>query len=226
MAMSHRTFFLLLACAVVLAAVPASAQLGTAFDTDLTLEFSPAQPLPGGTVHITATSLLIDLSGKTLIWFKDGKQFAEGEGLTAVDVVAGPLGSEDDIVVGVYEGDLELVSQSARIHPVEIDLIWEADSYVPPQFRGRALPSAGTHLRLEAIPYFVRANGSSVPPSDITFTWRRDGYVIQSASGRGRSQAVIDSPKLFDTDTISVDARTSDGLFEGTASVRVPAAIF
>ncbi len=214
-------FLFIILCLGVLFAVPAYAQLNPRFDTDLTLEISPQYPRPGETVRITAHSTLIDLSGATLEWLENGKRVGEGAGLTNTDTKAGVLGTEKTVTVIVFENGIERTRESARIHPTELDLLWESDSYVPPFFRGRALPSAGTNLLFEATPRFKRADDTFIPVRDVTFTWRRNGYVAQKVSGRGASRVTLESPPLFGTDTITVEARTSDGLFESAASVRV-----
>lgn len=210
------TFF----CLGLIVASPAYAQFDLIFGVDLTLELSPSHPTPGESVHARARSSLIDLSETQLAWRANGKTIAAGVGITEVDVPAGPLGSETRLTVTALEGELEFASAEAIIAPVELDILWEADSYVPPFFRGRAMPSAGTNVRMEAVPRFVRNNGSPVATRDLVFTWKRNGYVIAAASGRGKSTAIINSPPLFGADTISVEAKTSDGLLQGIASAR------
>ena len=164
----------------------------------------------------------MDLSGAELTWHEDGREVAGGVGLSSVDITAGALGSEKVVRAVAVAENGDSAEAVARIRPFELDLLWESDSYTPPGFRGRALPSAGTLLRLEAMPRFARSDGSLIPASAITFTWKRGGYVIPGTSGRGRSRAVIESPSLFGRDTISVEARTSDGLFNASASVFIP----
>ena len=203
--------------------VPTSAQFNVGLGADVTLSLSPAHPTPGGSVKITALSTSVDLSGANLRWFKNQKEIAEGMGLSEIDIVAGPLGSETSVRVEIAENDIEVASAEARVRPTEVDLLWESDSYVPPFFRGRSLPSAGTNLRLEAAARFKKDDGSLVPGRDIVFTWRKNGYVVKSASGRGKDRVLLPSPPLFGSDTVSVEARTSDGLFEGVASARIPA---
>ncbi|MBI4133750.1 hypothetical protein HY478_03985 [Candidatus Uhrbacteria bacterium] len=215
--MSARVVLVLLALTL---ALPAIAQVNFGLGSDLSLEIAPEHPAPGNIVQISAHSSLLDLTGTTLTWYENGKQIGSGAGLATVEITAGPLGSDTTVRV-VAESDGELSQAEARIRPVEIDLLWESDSYIPPFFRGRALPSAGTNLRLEAIPYFKKSDGSSVPVGDITFTWKRNGYVEQSVSGRGKSEISLSAPALFGTDTISVEGRAKDGL-EGSASVRIP----
>ena len=198
----------------------AYAQLG--FAESLTLSVTPQYAAPGETVHISAESLLLDLDAGNLTWYVNGFQRASGPGLLQIDVTAGPTGSETPVRVVFTQEGIEVASAEVFTRPTELDLLWESDSYTPPFFRGRALPSAGTNLRMEVRPRFKRVDGSFVSPRDIVFTWRRNGYVIASASGRGKSQATISSPPLFGTDTISVDARSVDGTLEGSASVRIP----
>ncbi|OGG57738.1 hypothetical protein A2853_04295 [Candidatus Kaiserbacteria bacterium RIFCSPHIGHO2_01_FULL_55_17] len=198
----------------------AYAQLG--FAENLTLSVTPQYAAPGETVRVSAESLLLDLEAGNLTWYVNGVQRASGPGLLQIDVTAGSNGSETQVRVVFMQEGIEVASSEVFIRPTELDLIWESDSYTPPFFHGRALPSAGTNLHMEVRPRFKRADGSFVSPRDIIFTWRRNGYVIASASGRGKSQATISSPPLFGTDVISVEARTLDGLLSGETSVRIP----
>lgn len=187
---------------------------------DLTLNLSATYPIPGETVRAVASSYSHNLSEATLVWSLDGKKIAEGAGISEVEVVAPDLGSASKIeVIATEEGITS--SAYAMIRPTEVDLLWESDSYIPPFYRGRALPSAGTSLRLEAIPRFKRPDGSYVPVSEIAFTWKRDRYAISVVSGMGKSKIVVPSPPLFGSNTISVEARTSDGVYAGAAFVRI-----
>lgn len=205
---------------LIVQSAPAHAQYDLIFGTDLAIELSPANPAPNERVRATVRSSVLDLSNTSLRWSASDKVLAEGVGATEVELTAGALGSETKLRVVALEGELEFATAIAFIRPVELDLLWEADSYVPPFYRGRALPSAGTSLRLEAIPRFVQ-DGKQIPAGDIVFTWRRDGYVIQPVSGRGKSTAVIAAPPLFGAETISVEAITLDGRLGGAVSARI-----
>lgn len=123
-----------------------------------------------------------------------------------------------------YTPDLftpDLSNPSFTNVPNNIDLLIDSDSYTPPFYRGRALPSAGTQLRVQARTYFRRSDGSLVPPSSIVYTWRQNGEVVGSVSGLGKQTAILPSPTLYGTDTISVSAISSDRAFSGTALVRL-----
>jgi hypothetical protein len=119
------------------------------------------------------------------------------------------------------QGENESLSASGVIRPTEVELLWEADSYVPPFYRGRALPSAGSHLRFFAMPRLARAGGALISPNDLLYTWRKNGKVAQSVSGRGKHTVLLDSPVLFGSDTVSVEVSTTDGELRGFSSMRI-----
>lgn len=216
---------LALLAALVAMALPPGAYAQSSVDlilgTDLAIELSPAHPEPGERVYATARSTLIDLSSLTLSWSKNGEKMESGVGLTEFDIAAGNLGSETRLTLQASEGGIPFATAEAVIRPTALELLWEADSYVSPFYRGRALPSAGTNLRLQAIPRFIRTDGSAIATKDLIFTWKRNGYVIQSASGRGKSSARLESPSLYGTDMITVEVKTQGGELASEAGARV-----
>jgi len=191
-------------------------------DGRITISMTPESPVPGGYVHLSAASSIINLGRSDVTWYADKKVIAQGPGITETDVSAGPLGTEVDIVVIAQAENGTVATGEAFIRPTEVALVWESDSYTPPFYRGRALPSAGTKIRAQAIAVLKLADGALVPESGITYTWRRNRSVIQTASGRGRSFATFPAPALFGTDVIEVEAVSADGTLAGKASVNIP----
>lgn len=201
----------------VFIAAPAHAQFtGLQDGSALTIALNPAYPAPGDQVQLTLRSPSYDLDRSYITWRANGTIIAEGEGAVAAKATAGALGSAVSIEATVENADISATAV-ARIIPASVDLIWESDSLVPPFYRGRALPSAGTSLRMQAIARF----GNSVPDNQITYTWKRNGAVLSSLSGRGRSSITIGSPALFGSDIITVEASTAGGQLAGAASVRI-----
>ncbi len=187
-------------------------------ERSLSITFLPTTPNPGDSVKLTVQSSVIDIQGGTVLWEANGKKIAQGKGMDSTSLNVGPLGSETDIDVTVVTADGETVSTQATIIPTELDLLVDSDSYTPPFFRGRPLPSAGTNLRLQALPRFKRA-GATVPASELTYTWRRNGEVLGSISGRGKTTAIIPILHLYGVDAISVEARSDDGLLSHVSSL-------
>ena len=216
--MNTRIFTVLgILIASTLFAAPVYAQYGVpGVENSITISLSPEHPAPGDHVRATAGSNILDLSKATEIWTVNGRKIASGIGITTVDVTVGALGAETNISVSATVGSVDASAQ-ARIVPAQVDMLFESDSYTPPFYQGRALPSPDTHLRVQAIARFKRPNGSLVPPSAIVYTWRQNNQVVGSASGPGKDFAVLPSPVLYGTDTISVEAHTTDNAFSGSA---------
>ncbi len=188
----------------------------------LTIGFSPATPSPGDTVRVSVQSSLIDISNSDIIWQANGKNIAQGKGLDSASVQASALGVETIVTVTVTASDGSSASTEATINPTELDLLVDSDSYAPPFYRGLPRPSVGTNIRLQAIPRFQRGS-VAVPASELIYTWRRNGEVLGSISGRGRMAAVIPVEHLFGTDTISVEARSADDQLSHVSSVSASA---
>ncbi len=185
------------------------------------IDMTPLHPHSGEKVHLTAQSNINDLSTALLTWTVNGKKFSSGIGLTQIDVTAGNLGESTQVTLDANIDPYKATAHIA-ITPTDVDILYESDSFIPPGYRGRALPSAGTNVRVQAVTRFVRPNGSLVPPESILYVWKRNDAVLADISGFGKSSALISAPQLFSTDVISLEARTSDNSFSGVASVSYP----
>ncbi|MCR4325714.1 MAG: hypothetical protein NUV59_02810 [Patescibacteria group bacterium] len=190
----------------------------------LVISMTPVHPEPNDLVRLTVHSPLLDISNNNIVWNAGGKVIAQGIGTDSADITAGALGSRTDVTVQATALDGSALSATVQVVPTKIDLLFDSDSYVPPFYRGRALPSTGTSIFLEARPHFLRPDGSSLTDADIAYTWRRNGQVLASVSGRGKSRVAIPSPVLYSTDEISVEAISDDESFSGKASETIAAA--
>ena len=200
----------------------AYAQFSGGRDVRIFLSLNPEHPQPGESVRITADSPLIDISQSDIVWYVNDKAFAQNPGQKEVDIILVSLGSETHVSAVARTQDGTSASGEVFIRPAVVDLLWESDSFVPPFYRGRALPSAGTFIRANAIVHFEPAETLQTPERDIIYTWKRNGSLVQSVSGRGKSSAVFPSPTLFGTDTIEVVASALGGAKEGGARVVIP----
>lgn len=191
------------------------------FAADLTLRSEPQFPSPGDTVRFTVQSALFDLQTSDISWFVNDSLVSEGVGVSQINVPAGPLGSESIVRVEARE-EGAAATASGTIRPTEVNLLWEGNTYVPPFYTGRALPSAGSLVRLFVVPRFQIPNTNSTIPSDeLIYTWKKNNKLLQSQSGKARHSIVIESPALFASDTISVEVRTADNTLHGSASTRI-----
>lgn len=186
----------------------------------LSMTLSPAYPSPGETVTLTLSSPVYDLSRASVTWNSGGKVLESGAGVTSATVVAGKLGEKTLVTADV---SVEGTEDSAQIliMPTAVDLLWEADTYTPPFYGGRALPSAGSRVRLQAIPYLPKPGGGFYGANELSYIWKQNGSTLSSISSKGKSSAVIAAPDLFGNYTISVEALSPDGTTSGAARARI-----
>lgn len=187
--------------------------------SDFILSIDPAYPAPNQTVQVTLSSNLSDLSQSTIVWQVNGRTL-EGAAGTEISVNTGALGSETTVaasITGTMSGEV-----STTITPTQVDLLYDADTYTPPFYTGRALPSTGSLIRLAAIPHFTTVKGAVIPTNSISFTWKRNGRVLANISGKGKDTATLTAPVLYGRDLIEVEAQSLDGTRQGSASVTIP----
>ena len=90
-------------------------------------------------MHIELQAPLIHLEDASVQWFKDGRLLSTAPGATSVDVVAGALGSRAEVVAQIRSSEGIDAQADILIIPTRLDLLYEADTYVAPLYRGRAL---------------------------------------------------------------------------------------
>ncbi|MBI5644671.1 hypothetical protein HY970_01080 [Candidatus Kaiserbacteria bacterium] len=183
------------------------------------IRVSPAYPKPNERIELTLTSISHDLGNSTITWRKNGTLLTEGVGATRLEIVGGALGEKIEITAESDSGD---VHAEALIVPSRVDMLWEGDTYTPPFYRGRALPSAGAQIRIEAVPHLYKS-GSEIDPTQLTYTWKHNGTTLAFQSGRGKSSATIDSSFFSDVSVVSVQVATADTAVTGEGSVRIDA---
>lgn len=190
-------------------ALPVHAQsFVTGIEREITITMSPQYPTAGERVHLSLTGYAIDVDRSIVVWYIDGKEAVRGTGFKDFEINAPPLGAEQTIRAVAEEPSGTIGVGTATLRPGEVTLLWEAESYTPPFYKGRALPGPHTTIRAQAFPD-LRRGKVRLEEKDIVFSWYRDG--ARFASGRGRSSVSFVGPTLFDTDRIAVVAESLDG---------------
>lgn len=208
--------------ALLIAPGAALAQLDSPSTGGLSIVFSPRSPAPGDLVSLTLESNRYDLAHDTITWQINGKTTLSDIGATRTSVTAGAAGSATTISASIT-GDDGAASVTATLVPTTVDIIWEGNSYAPPFYGGRTLPSPGGTIEVEALPV-VREHGAIVPADKLVYTWTVNGAVQSDISGRGKNTATIDAPIFSDSAIVEVDVETQDGLAGAAGSVTIPAA--
>ena len=196
--------FLLLIAGFLILATTVNAQISN----DIIVSVVPPNPAPNEETTITLKSFVYNLDTVLITWFQNGKTATSGIGKKSFSVTA-PNTGETTITakVSLPGGGVEV---AATIKPSVMVLLWEAtDSYVPPFYRGKALPSADSEVKVVAMPE-IKSGVGYVPAGNMTYYWKKNYTNEVDGSGYGKNFFIYTDDYLEDASNISVTAATID----------------
>jgi hypothetical protein len=197
-----------------------SSPLFANLETDISIDATPINPNPNENVTIKLTSFALNLDSAAIRWTVNGKNILSGTGKKSISTNVGSAGSSTMVsaTITVPEGTVE---KKIVLRPNTLTLLWQAtDSYVPPFYKGKALPTSGSEIKVVAMPE-VRIAGNMVNPSNLTYAWRKDYSNDQEGSGYGKNSFIYSNDYLDDTNSISVTVSTIDQNYNADESITV-----
>ncbi|MBI4137722.1 MAG: hypothetical protein HY472_00550 [Candidatus Sungbacteria bacterium] len=141
----------------------------------VSLVAEPGSPSPGETIAIRAETPTFDPRQSEFFWTVNGagRPDLSGRGKNSISANAGDIGSVVRVSVNVRSSDGGDGSASLALRVSDSALAWFAETYTPPWYKGKALPSRDSVVSFVAIPRIV-VGGSQVPVQSITYRWRLD----------------------------------------------------
>ena len=165
---------------------------------------SPEAPGPNALEYIEVDGVGTFLGDSTITWSRDGKVVSQGVGQSTFTFTTGGVGTATHIHVDINSPTKGTFTKDFVFAPSIVNLLWEADTSVPPLFLGKALYSAGSRLRVVAFPTVVSGK-SLVGVGKLSFQWKLNDVSQPSASGLGRNVFVFDGSQLHSSEGVSVD---------------------
>jgi len=184
-------------CALTLLGICATGFLPNAADaqlapstTDLSVELSPASPGPFETVSARAVTHSFETLQGVFTWYQDGKLVATGKGKNAYSFRTKGIGSKTTLRVHAASPLGDQLDTTRIVYIGDVALIWSADTYTPPGYRGKALITQGADVTVAAQTYFI-INGSRLAVKDIIYDWWLDDEKLFDSSGYGKNILVV-----------------------------------
>ncbi len=187
----------------------------------VTFSFSPELPGPYEQVRIEAKGVGTFLGDAVITWRLNGAVALTGAGERVFTFTTGALGAQSRIDITINSVSKGTITKSFVFIPSVVNLVWEADTSVPPLYRGKALYSGGSNLKVIAFPTVV-ANGKTISSNNFSFQWTRNGNKLPAQSGLGRDTLTFTGDQLRTLETVSVDVYFDDVLV-GRGGVSIPA---
>lgn len=211
---------LLVAITLLMTALPASAQ--ERGPDPLIISVSPEAPQPGQTTTITLSSTPIKLGQAQITWSVNGSVQKSGPGEQSFTFTMGSSQSATVISVNIVPFGGSAITRTFTFRPGSITLVWEANTYVPPFYRGKSLYSPGADVRILAIPQVREPSGALIPSSELTFKWSVDDQGFADRSGLGRDAFYLSGAQLIEDQTVAVDVLRQNGLRAAHAEIVIP----
>jgi hypothetical protein len=187
---------------------PLFAQTVNQFKTEIQIDLTPDNPGPNENVSATVSSFATSINEARITWVLNGKTIKSGRGEKTVSFSTGGYNTTTNLDVIVVTKEGETIEKVITIKPVQIDLIWQTDSFVPPFYKGKADFSFQNKITFIALPHLL-SGGVEISPKNLVYKWTKDGEVVDTASGFGKNtytftQSIIARP-------INVDVEVSNG---------------
>lgn len=183
----------------------------------LRINVTPSHPQPFETVVISVEDFSRDLNKSEMSWSVDGKVVSSGVGLKNVSFKTGDLGTATKVDINMGG-----VVETVILRPSVTDLLWQADTYTPPFYKGKALHTAQDPVTVYAEPFIVNKSGTRISPDNLVYKWKLDGSVNSNASGYGKKTFTITPSILVKPINVSVEITSTDNLYGSEASIVIP----
>lgn len=202
----------------------ASSSANFGFDTgptinDLDLTMDPENPGAFQKVNFQVSSDYINLSRYQINWLVNGKLVTGGIGLINFSAQTKNYGDPVIVTLEVRLPD-QILKKDVTLAPEDMTLLWEAvDSYVPPFYEGKKLPSREALVKVISMPNFSNSQLNGFDPRTGIYGWQRNDLPIQGAGGYGKNSLVFQHNKIRGLEKISVIAQDIAGNHSATKDI-------
>ncbi|MFA5840927.1 MAG: hypothetical protein WC847_01480 [Candidatus Paceibacterota bacterium] len=218
--MRFKFLLLYLAIIVTIFGTTLPTQVEAVSPSSILVNISPENPAPKENVTITLSSYAANLDSVLILWSVDGQNTLSGVGKKSLSLDAPGSGLETRVVVKISLPD-GIIEKNILIRPSSMVLLWQAeDSYVPPFYKGKAMPSAESSVKIVAMPE-AKSGSLLVNPKHMTYYWKQDYTNNVEGSGYGKNSFTFVNDYLDSSNNISVVASTTDEKYSSQANIDI-----
>lgn len=170
---------------------------------ELGVDINPTYPRPNERTSINLSMFTENLDSSNIVWIKNGETVLSGRGQKSYSFVMGKVGEETNIEIQITLMNGVSFSRKMSFNPASVDILWEAQSYTHPFYKGKALHPKQGLLKLIAMPEFYK-DGKKIPEKELIYEWRNGLSAIQNQSGYGKDTAWISGSLLGRDERIEV----------------------
>jgi hypothetical protein len=196
-------------------------QIISGIENNIQVSITPEFPKAGDSVAIHLVSYSTPLDQATISYIVGGKVINKGLGLVDFNTTAGAIGSISTITARILTANGQTVNKIITIQPADIDLVWQAESYTPPFYQGKALYPHQGLITFVAIPNTSASKSVAKSLGSFIYTWKKDGDILGDFSGYGKNTFNWRGTVISRPFNVEVDVSTSAGISIGSANVNI-----
>ncbi len=166
--------------------LPLSAKLPDDVKEQISIDIFPEVPRPGDRVTITVSAYGgIDVNSSLIDWIVDGKSTLKGVGKKSFSFYPPGNGKLNTVELHIKPQYGPEVIRTFKFNPSEVDVLWQADTYTPPFYKGKALYTPQADVQFVAMPNITKKSGSKIQPQNTVYGWEMDYTADAANSGYG-----------------------------------------
>ncbi len=170
---------------------------------DFSFNVTPKNPDPNTNVNINLMSNSFDINRSDIKWLVNNNTKLKGIGEKDFNFLTGNIGSKTVVAMSVTSPKGDRFLRTINFYPANVDILWEAENYVPVSYKGKALPSQGSLIKVTAIPNFLKG-GVKIPSSELFYDWQIDYQKLPNVSGRGKQSMYFVGSKIGISNIVNV----------------------
>ncbi len=177
-------------------------------EEQVSTRITPKYPRPGEDVTITLEAYGTDLNAANIIWSVNDIIFKQGKGEKQFKINAGTSGQQTNVSVTIEPRNGKPIIKNFVINPQTVDILWEADTYTPPFYKGKSMFTPEDTITFVAMP---NINNEQPDPKTLSYKWIENQEVQGSKSGYGQNTFKHTGGILMKPVEINVEASTEGG---------------
>ncbi|MEK7180437.1 MAG: hypothetical protein AAB706_03090 [Patescibacteria group bacterium] len=186
----------------------------------VTITSTPNFPRPLQKVLLQLQSFGPDLNSSYITWRVNGSVKKAGNAEKTFEISVGKAGSVTNIQVIIEAQGMEAIEKNMVLQPADIDLVWEAQSYIPPFYKGKTLYAAQGKLVIAAIPYVVE-KGIPTNAKNLIYKWSKDGKILGEVSGYGKNALTLYGSIISRPLVISVEVTSAKSSVKTSKTITI-----
>lgn len=188
---------------------------------DINVEVNPNNPQPYQDVTITLSSFATDLNRAIINWQTGSGTVSSGIGKTSYTFKTDGPNTYNVFNINITPvGSLNTITKTVIITPSEVNLMWESvGGYVPPFYKGKALPVGGSMIRVVAFPNTDTIKSGS---GSLTYDWKKADSAVPEASGYNKNSYVFKNSPFDIVDKITVITSSVNGGYQAENTIEIP----